>query len=265
MTRAEEGPAALEGRTDRLLQRLLAAEGLLLGLDFDGTLAPIHIDPDVPELSPAMERALETLANRSKVDVAIVSGRSLADLHGRVAIDGLTYAGNHGLERYRDGRRIVPGAVEDHRTALRHLAAELPALVGDVPGCRIQDKEFTLTVHVRETPPEHIPAVRQRVQRRVAAEPGLELTEGKQVFEIRPAIECDKGTVMRELVQETPATWLPLYIGDDTTDEDAFRALQPEGIGIHVGTDENTRATCQIPSQDRVESFLTWLATATSG
>lgn len=240
------------------------AEGLLVGFDFDGTLAPIADDPDVPTLSPDLRRSLGQLAERGNVRLAIVSGRELADLRERVGLEGVVYAGNHGLELRRDGEYSVRPAVEQYRSVVQSLADSLQADLAEVPGTRLENKDLTLTVHVRQTPPERVEDVRPILDERTAEYEDVTVRTGKAVFEVTPSVPHDKGTVLSTLEAETPSDWLTLYLGDDTTDEDAFKAIQPEGIGVHVGTDPNTAAVYSVESQRAVPEFLTWLASTTA-
>lgn len=242
-----------------------SAAGLLLSFDFDGTLAPIANDPDKPTLSNALERPLRTLVSRQSVRVAILSGRALDDLVERVGIDGITYAGNHGLELYRDGEVTVQHAVERCQPSVRSVCTTLRSKLSDIPGCHVENKELTVAVHVRRTPTHRVDDVRQSVYETVTEHEGVRVDEGKQVFDIRPDISLDKGTTMAMLVDETPTEWQTVYLGDDTTDEDAFRAIQPEGIAIRVGTRTASAANYRIPEQRQVASFVDWVATTVSG
>ncbi len=246
------------GPAQSLVERLSTAEGFLFGFDYDGTLAPIRADPDEPSIPNGLADALQELADRPDTQAAIVSGRGLSDLRNRLTLEGVVLAGNHGLERDNDGERVVAPDVERSLSTIRSICTTLRSEVIAIPGCRVEDKGLTLTVHVRETPPERVDEVRNIVVETAAAHPDVRLTEGKQVFEIRPATDHDKGTTMNQLESAVPDDWITLYLGDDTTDEDAFEAIQPEGIGIHVGTDE-TQATYRIPSQRDVPAFVDWL------
>lgn len=245
-----------------LAARLAAADGLLVGLDFDGTLAPIAGDPDAPTITPAARRAVERfVAAPSDATVAVISGRELSDLRSRVGLDGVVYAGNHGLELAREDRSQVHPAAKRRRSTLRHSLDRLQDRLADVPGWEIEDKGLTATVHVRHTPPERVDEVRSAVEASVReAGDGLFIASGKEVFEIRPEVDWDKGTTIDHLSEESPDGWLTMYLGDDVTDEDAFRALRPDGIPVLVGSREDTDATHRLPEQDAVAPFLEWVA-----
>ena len=246
-------------RSDHLAESLLSAQGLLVGFDFDGTLSPIVDDPDNAILPDAVEHSVRTLARRDNVRVAIVSGRELTDLVERINISDIIYAGNHGLELYRDGEHTVQGVTEQHLSSLHAIRTDLRSKVTDIPGCHIEDKELSITVHVRQAEPDHVEEVRDSVVETTTETPDVHLTTGRQVFEIRPSVDHDKGTTMELLENEIPAEWLTLYLGDDVTDEDAFEAIQPDGVGIHVGANTNTAAEYLIPNHQDVSVFLNWL------
>ncbi len=260
MTRSESARPPVVADGEALAERVQSAPGLLVGLDFDGTLAPIVTDPDAATVAPAVVEPLERLVADETVTVAIVSGRALADLEPRVPVDGPPLAGNHGLERRSHGERVVVDAATDARQAMQEVRDHLAAALADVPGTRIEDKELTLSVHVRETPGDCVSTVRAAVASAVTDHDSLRYGTGKAVFEIRPTVDWDKGTAIATLAADTEDGWLPLYLGDDTTDEDAFRAIQPAGIGVHVGDDPDTAAAYALPDQSAVAPFLSWLA-----
>ncbi len=262
MTEPSQSCPHIVGTSDEFADRLTTATGLLAGFDFDGTLAPIAADPETPTIPERLQLSLQRLAIHEAVQVAIVSGREVTDLVDRSDIDNVVYAGNHGLEQYRDGERSVSGDAEQFEPIIQSVRELLETQIADVPGSRIEDKGLTLTVHVRQTPPDRVEEVRRAVRKSTDKHTDLAVTTGKQVFEIRPTASPDKGTVMKQLENETPDDWLTLYLGDDTTDEDAFKAIQPDGIGVHVGTSAETSATYRIPDQQEVPAFVDWLSSS---
>ncbi len=259
MSRGEMSDATDDQRRE-MARRLAGAEGLLVGLDFDGTLAPIADDPDAPTIRRACRRALRRLAGRPDATVAVISGRELADLRGRVGVDGVAYAGNHGLElQHGDDTTVHPLAARQ-RPALARALDRLGERLADVPGVVVEDKGLTGTVHVRRTPAHRVPAVRSAVEGVArTADAGLQVTTGREVFELRPRIAWDKGSAVELLADRTPAGWRTVYLGDDVTDEDAFRAVRPDGLGVLVGSREETAATHRLPTQAAVAPFLHWL------
>ena len=211
---------------------------LVLLLDFDGTLAPIVDRPELAEMPPRTRRALDRLRGMDGVEVAVVSGRGLADVRERAAIPGIAYAGNHGMEIEGAGlHRIHPGAGAA-RPQLQAVATRLDADLAGIDGAFAEDKGLTLSIHYRLAP-EHAEEVRARVHDAVAGHPDLRVTEGKMVLEVRPRVEWDKGRSVLYLLEQMrpPADAPVLYLGDDRTDEDAFRALRewsPAAEGVLV-------------------------------
>jgi trehalose 6-phosphate phosphatase len=209
---------------------------LVLLLDFDGTLAPIVDRPEMAAMPEATRRALGRLMRMDGVEVAVVSGRGLADVRERAAIEGIAYAGNHGMEIHGPGVDRVHPQAAAARPALERAKAQLTAVVAQVPGGWVEDKELTLSIHFRQAPPERVPQLTQQVALVTAMTPGLRMTTGKQVLEVRPAVDWDKGKAVLFLLAQMkpPAGAAVLYLGDDRTDEDAFRALAEGGVGEGV-------------------------------
>jgi trehalose 6-phosphate phosphatase len=211
---------------------------LVLLLDFDGTLAPIVERPELAEMPPRTRRALERLMAMPGVAVAVVSGRGLADVRERAALGDVAYAGNHGMEIEGAGlHRIHPQAAAA-RPELEAAAARIMADLEGIDGAFVEDKGLTLSIHYRMAP-EQEPNVREIVLEAVDGRPALRVTEGKMVLEVRPRVEWDKGRAVLFLLEQMrpPADAPVLYLGDDRTDEDAFRALRgwsPAAEGVFV-------------------------------
>ena len=242
---------------------------MLVALDFDGTLSPIVPRPEDATLLDAVEGPLRRLAGRPDTVVAIVSGRGLRDVHGRIGLEALYYAGNHGFEiEGPDVDRVHPAAREA-RPALEAAIQGLESKLGDEPGVQVEDKTWTLSIHYRR-------AVRDGAEARVGAavdahcrRPGLRVTEGKKVFEVRPDVEWHKGKATEFLldvvaraagVDRLPA----IFIGDDRTDEDAFDLVREIGGGIVVGDPPyaDTRAVAWLRGPDEVARLIEGLADA---
>jgi alpha,alpha-trehalase len=196
----------------------------------------------------------------------VVSGRDLADLKRRVGIDGIVYAGSHGFDiRGPAGLRMEHAAGADITTAVMAAAERLkPALAG-VAGALVEVKRFAVAVHYRQVRENGVAAVEEAVDRVAAGEPLLHKTHGKKLFELRPRLEWDKGKAVLWLLDafaKAGAPLLPFFIGDDITDEDAFRAVAGRGVTIVVGTPERTAAAYTLADPDEVGRFLTQLTGA---
>ncbi len=260
--RIEELPSALERRSE-LLERI-GDRGPVVFLDYDGTLTAIVDNPDDALMDGATRRVLAELASRCPV--AVVSGRDLDDVREKVGVDGIYYAGSHGFDILEPGGRRHRRGTE-YRPALERAGASLERAIGDVRGARVEAKAFALAVHFRQV---EDPAAERRVADIVdevaSREPELKKTGGKKIFELRPAMRWDKGRAIRWILDtlRLPGDRVPVYVGDDMTDEDAFRALGEDGLGIVVEgeTDRDTAADYSLPGPEEVRSFLELLVDA---
>lgn len=257
----EDGPPALLFRDPwpRLRDRIAAAPGVLLCLDFDGTLAPIVDDPEDATLLPGARPVLRRLADDPTVEVAVVSGRSLADLRERVDVDGILRAGNHGLELGEDDGETVDPEAASLRPAVERAVAELRERLADVPGSVVEDKGLTASVHYRRTPDARVDEIRTAVEGVAEPVDELRLTHGKEVIELRPDVPGGKDRAVRRLRERHPE-FLPVFVGDDVTDEDAFRALPGKGIAVLVGDRDDTAASLRVGDPDGALEFLRWLS-----
>lgn len=251
----------LEDHLPAILERVESAEALLLLLDFDGTLAPIAPTPEEAALPANTREILEELAAINDVDIAVITGRSITDARGKLGVPGLIYAGNHGLEiRGPGGLDYVQPEAGAMRPELHSVTVALAAALAGVDGVLVEDKDLTASVHYRLVSEADrdlvIRAVEQAVQRHDGR---LRLTRGRKVLEIRPLVEWNKGAAAAWLRDRMNPQALPVCIGDDTTDEDAFRLL-PEGITIKVGCNVETAAAYCAESVEEVSQFLRWIA-----
>lgn len=254
-------PSALQ----RLWEIAAALEGMTpaVFLDYDGTLTPIVDRPEHALLPEEARRAVEHLAAR--YPVAVVSGRDLDDVRALVGVGGIFYAGSHGFDILApDGSRHQKA--RGHLPALEAAEAELrPALEG-IQGARLERKRFAIAVHHREVSGEATAEVEAAVDRAAAAHPELRKTGGKKVFELRPAVDWDKGKAvlwLLEVLGLDRGDAHPIYIGDDETDEDAFRAIRGRGLGIVVrgeSDEQPTAARYQLGHPGEVARFLDELA-----
>ena len=264
--RMSEIPNALESYGQ--LVGVAGARGLALFFDYDGTLSPIVSDPGAATLVDGAAEALELLA--AQCPVAVLSGRDLADIKSRVSTPGIWYAGSHGFEvTGPDGSYHQNEAAAAAVPVLERAAAELRDALAQIPGVRVEHKRFAVAVHYREVAPEFVGEIGATVHR-LGQRDGLRVTNGRKVIELRPDIDWDKGTTLAWIRDRIDAEGdlLPIYIGDDLTDEDAFDAVRFEGIGIAVrhSEDGDRRSaayfTLENPGQVRefVERGSNWLA-----
>lgn len=254
------------------LQHRLSGSPLLILLDIDGTLAPIAPTPAEAAVPPSTRHALRELVQMPGVHVAAVTGRAAPDGRRMVDVDGLWVIGNHGMERiHPSGALQVNPQVAPYQARVAQAAASLTALVGDVPGIIVENKLWTLSVHYRLADHAAVPDV-EKVLRDVARELSLRVTAGKEVFELRPPVDVNKGTAAIDLARELgvlqpsqPPSSV-LYAGDDRTDEDAFRLLREwrvDAVTVHVGDPivhgEPTAAEFVVANPQEMRKFLDWL------
>lgn len=250
---------------DTIRAQIAGNDRIVLCLDFDGTLVPIVDDPDAATIDADTRGLLERIATENQVQVAVVSGRALEDVRTRVGIEGITYAGNHGLELQEDSGTWVHPVVEDVRPCLARAIDELESDLATIPGAFVEDKFATATVHFRQVPSARTPDVRDRVRERIAPVDELRLETGKAVLQIRPRIDWDKGDAIRRIVDPPAPGTTTIYIGDDRTDADGFdgvRTLGGEGITIAVG-DADLPADFGLSSTADVHRWLEWFARTT--
>ncbi len=232
---------------------------LALFLDYDGTLTPIVDRPEQARLCDGVRRVLTALSRQHCV--AIISGRGRQDLEKHVAVPGAYYAGSHGFDisgprntriRHEVGTTYLP--------IIEQAQAELCDRLRGIVGVIVEGKAYAVAVHFRLVGVADMPVVREAVKQVLNNHPELERMVGKKVFELRPRIPWDKGSAVRWLLdalQLKEHTVLPIYIGDDTTDEDAFDAVSEMGIGILVAdTPRSTRARYRLKNTEAVVSFL---------
>lgn len=254
-----------ESLAARLVAARAAAGLLLIGLDFDGTLAPIVPHPDDAALPAATRQVLVALTRRPDTRVALVSGRSLADLRQRVDVATAHYAGNHGMEIEGPGVARVHDGAAAARPVLAGIARQLAADLGDVDGVVVEDKGLTLSIHYRRVAAGAEQArVRQHVLDHCRGMAGVRVTEGRKVVEVRPDVDWHKGRALRFL-RDTLLVGHPgaptLFIGDDRTDEDAFREVGDDGCAIFVGQPPaDSAAHAALPAVPDVARFLQRLA-----
>jgi trehalose 6-phosphate phosphatase len=250
-------------KLDTLKERL-KGKYLFIFLDYDGTLTPIVKTPDRAILSSQTREVLRKLSENPSCKVAIISGRSLEDIKNMLTLKSVIYSGNHGLEIEGPKLRFITPISETYRKVMTQIKDELTGKIASFKGAFIEDKGLSLTLHFRLVKPKQIPllktAFHETVILRLVANK-IKIKAGKKVLEVRPILEWDKGKVVlwlfgRQKCCGTEAEILPVYIGDDLTDEDAFKALQHLGITIFVGKPKPSYAHYYLKNPDEVRELL---------
>lgn len=247
-------------------RRIASVKLLLLFLDYDGTLTPITHHPSRAHLPADTKRLLQRLVSLPGLWIALVSGRALRDLKRMVGVRGLYYIGNHGLELQGPHLRYVNPVAQARRPLLKRIAGKLRAALQPIPGAWVEEKGFTFSVHWRAVPRSAQRTFHQLLKALTAPylKPGgIRLTRGKRVVEIRPAVDWDKGIVvdwlLKRLAGRDASTrhWIT-YLGDDQTDEDAFRVVNRlGGTSVFVGDPRRrTGARYWLKDPQAVHSWL---------
>lgn len=250
---------------DDLWNRVQSSPRRLLMLDYDGTLAPFHVDRMSAVPSPETIRALREILHDSETYVAVISGRPIAELETLLGPVRLHLVGEHGWEeRTPDGRHVLHALPGPAAFRLGHAVRSASA-----SGCRdlLERKRCSVVLHTRGL---DVPQARllidkcARLWNAFFVRDGLELLHIDGGLELR-ATHRNKGLAVRDLISGRPADSLPVYLGDDSTDEDAFQAVSDRGIALRVGPMHETTASWTLPSQEAVLPFLLKWAAVTGG
>ncbi|STY29637.1 beta-phosphoglucomutase [Legionella wadsworthii] len=235
---------------------------LIIFLDYDGTLTPIVDHPEYALLPPLMFQCLSELSRKYRT--VIISGRKLDNLKRLINVPNIFYSGNHGLEFegpehskmfYQMGHEFV----DDLQSIFTILSQELAS----IEGCVIENKKFSLSIHYRMVEEASHEFISNKIDEYLTNFPNLSRHYGKKVFEIRPNIQWNKGIAAENILNQLKTmknNLIPIYIGDDVTDEDAFKQLSFKGINIKVTSEfHKTHASYFLKSPKKVLQFLNYL------
>jgi len=246
-------PSALE----HVQEIARSGDRLAVFLDYDGTLTPIVRHPEDAWLSDSMRQTLRSLAAR--LPVAILSGRDLDDVRGRVLVDGIVYAGSHGFDiAGAGGLRRELGAA--YLAVLDAAESELREELDEIPSAQLERKHFSVAAHYRNVNENDAFRVALAVDTVATRHRELRRMDGKKVYELLPDIDWDKGKAVLWLLKTLElerGNAAPIFIGDDRSDEDAFRSLEKRGVGILVSEQPQiTAANYWLKNPEEVERFL---------
>ncbi|KAK0178316.1 hypothetical protein PV328_002276 [Microctonus aethiopoides] len=258
-------PVTMDDFDDYLSKYIGDDHKLALLLDYDGTLAPIATHPDLAILPLETKNVLQRLSNMSDVYIAIVSGRNVNNVKSMVGIDGITYAGNHGLEiLHPDGSKFVhPMPAEFHDKVGSLMQALQDQLCGD--GAWVENKGALLTFHYRETP---IKGRDQMIKqaKKLIEDAGFKACGAHCAIEAKPPVEWNKGRASIYILRTAfGLDWSEririIYAGDDNTDEDAMKALKGMAATFRVTSSHIVRTSAErrLPSTDSVLTMLKWV------
>ncbi len=262
-------PSALHALGE--MSERVAGESPVVFLDYDGTLTPIVKDPKQAMPAEDMRRALRKLTEICTV--GIVSGRDLQDVKNLVGLENIVYAGSHGfdIEGPEQGSMTVKKG-EDYLDDLNNAQASIEGELASLRGVFVERKTYSIAVHYRNAREEDVPLVKEVVDRVQSNHSRLKKGTGKKVFEIQPDLDWNKGRALLRILQalelEGPEH-LPLYVGDDVTDEYAFGALRTRfhgGMTIVVTEEDRfTEAEYVLKDPEEVRIFLESLTSLIQG
>ncbi len=247
------------------IKESLKDKDILLLLDYDGTLAPIAQTPDKAFMTDDMRETVIGLSKLSRCHLAIISGRKLSDLKHMVDIPNLTYVGNHGFEiegpTNLNFESLVPTQYEEDLAVIKNL---LTAKLSSLQGVWIEDKGIILTVHFRLATDKAGLLARKifmRICQNYLGTQRISIMEGKKVLEIRPPLKWDKGEASLWLLSKWQQQLgkdqiVTMYVGDDFTDEDAFRMMDGIAITIKIGESKRSYAHYYLGNQEEMITLL---------
>jgi len=244
----------------RELEKMLKRRRFTLFLDFDGTLTPVGSRPDLAELSDVMRSRLARLV--SHVRVVIVSGRDRSDVADLVGLEELIYAGCHGFDIESPGLPPMPtfeGAVTAAEIA--ELGFAIKAAVDSVAGVIVKVKQWAIAIHYRGVADGESEQLEKKIMGVARSFPKFRARSGRKVIEIIPDVNWHKGMAVLWLSsvfdELDGGASIPIYVGDDVTDEDAFRSLAGKGITVFVNSNrELTAADYCVDDSEEVGWFL---------
>lgn len=252
-----EIPNALDSL--KKITSILDKKEAIIFLDYDGTLTPIVERPELAKLSEKMRKTIEELAKRYKI--AVISGRDRPDVEKMAKLEGIFYAGSHGFDiKGPNGQHFENEEGKTFLSTLEEAEKELREQIPAIKGAWVERKRYAIAVHFRQADSKQEPEVEKIVDQVHSHHYKLRKKTGKKIFELQPDIEWDKGKALfwlMELFNIDLKKTVPIYLGDDTTDEDAFLAIQDVGIGICVQDDRRlTFAHYLLKDTSQVEELF---------
>jgi trehalose 6-phosphate phosphatase len=245
------------------IKSILADKPLFLFLDYDGTVTPIRQKPSLGLISKRAKNLLCKLSENSSCRVVVISGRSLKDVRRLVGLDNVIYGGNHGLELAGPQVRFRPPVSEKNKEILKKINCDLHNKLRRLKGALIENKGLSLSVHYRLVKPKNIGLVKtifSQATERYLSRNEIQIRPGKKVLEVFPPVDWGKGRAVKWLLQnQNNARATPIYIGDDVSDEEAFKLLKDSGLTIFVGKPKKSNARYYVTGPREVLKFLAFL------
>lgn len=241
---------------------------LVIFLDFDGTLTPIVSIPKKAVLPEAAKKLLTKMSENPDIKLAFVSGRRIEDIKSKIKIKKAVYSGNHGFQLEGPKIKFEPVIASGYRMVVDRIKCDLEKKIAHIQGAFIEDKGVILSLHYRLVDKKKIVELKTIFHKAVISHltnHRIEIREGKMVLEVRPPEEWDKGSIVMWLLAKKFFSFkggsvLPIYIGDDKTDEDAFKALRDQALTIRVGKSRTSAAHYYLKDVKQVHDLLSRIA-----
>ncbi len=235
-----------------------------LFLDYDGTLAPIAESPIKAIISEDTKELLRRLSQNPRCKIAIISGRALENVRNLVGVRGIVYIGNHGLEIEGPKLKFKSVVPAGFKEMLKKIKNDLNKKLSSVKGIFFEDKGYVLSLHYRLVDEKEVPSIQTIFHETVITYlvgNKIKISNGKKVLEIRPPLDWDKGKAALWLLARQKFVLkgkeiFPIYVGDDLTDEDAFKALKNKGATVFVGVPKKSEAKYYLRNPKEVKVFL---------
>jgi trehalose 6-phosphate phosphatase len=252
-----------------LIEEVIRRSPFGLITDVDGTISQIAPTPQQASVSPLCHHYLSILCKHLAL-VAAISGRPAAEVKDMIRIDGMVYIGNHGLERWAEGHSEFPKNIQDYLKVVKDTIKELTPLL-TIKGVTIEDKGITATIHYRLCPEPQ--SVEKDILAAIEDSPparSLRIIQERMAIDLLPPVDVDKGMAILDLIRGYNLQGC-IYLGNDTTDIDAFRAIHTasrdlnfQGFAIGIITQETpekliTEADFTLNGVNDVERFLKWM------
>jgi trehalose-phosphatase len=242
-----------------LLDIIKSSERILLLLDYDGTLTPIVARPQLAHLDSQVLNILRQLSRKKYIVLGILTGRDLGEIQRLVPIKGIYFAGNHGFQIKGPKLRFVHPACKRTRPVLEKISHALKERISDIKGALLEDKGPTLSLHYRLVKKNDLLRLKETFDKLINGyrDTGkVRISQGKKVIELKPGVDWDKGKALEMIRSLIGKRALPIYLGDDSTDEDAFRYLGDTGISVFVGRPKKSQAKFYLRDSHEVKQFL---------
>lgn len=235
----------------------------LLLLDYDGTLTPIVSKPGEAKLRSTVLECLKALAQRKLFTVGVITGRSVAQMKHLLPVKNVLIAGNHGLELMSPNKRVSYHYGSEFVNRIKEIKSILQPLEEKFPGSYLEDKEISIAYHFRLANPNLSVEIKNDFFRAIlpwVKKRKIRVLKIKKGWEVLPPIQWDKGNAVFWILNQYPKTTFSLFVGDDLTDESAFKAMNPYGVTIRVGKKKGSSAQYFVKNVYEVEKFLSALA-----